>query len=179
VTMTTHAPQTNRLARRCLCSAYKQRTHVASPSRSVNPIRRQQHTERRARRSRPTAMRLDPADIEQIARQVAELIAATQARPSGQFVDASELAQLLGVERDWVYSHANVLGAIRLGGPRGRLRFDLQRVQDTWPAPTTSVARRPTGRSRKKRATATRQGLIPYESERPGIMSSSSRERRA
>ena len=126
-----------------------------------------------------TAMRLDPADIEQIARQVADLIAATQARPSGQFVDASELAQLLSVERDWVYAHANALGAIRLGGPRGRLRFDLQRVQDTWPAPTTSVARRPTGRSRKKRAPATRQGLIPYESERPGIMSSSSRERRA
>src|SRR5271167_3907540 len=172
--MTTHARQTNQLARRCRCSAYKQRAHATSPSRSVNPIRRRQHAERRARRSRPTAMRLDPADIEQIARQVADLIAATQARPSGQFVDASELAQLLGVERDWVYAHANTLGAIRLGGPRGRLRFDLQRVQDAWPARTTSRAPRSAGRSRKKRAPATRQGLIPYESERPGIMSSSS-----
>jgi hypothetical protein len=46
-------------------------------------------------------MRLDPADIEQIARQVADLIAATQTWPSGQFVDAAELAALLGVERDW------------------------------------------------------------------------------
>ena len=124
-------------------------------------------------------MRLDPADIEQIARQVADLIASTQARRSGQFVDASELAQLLGVERDWVYAHANALGAIRLGGPRGRLRFDLQRVQDVWSARKTNRARSPAGRSRKKRAPATRQGLIPYESERPGIMSSSSRERRA
>ena len=177
--MTTHARQTNQLAGRCRCSAYKQRTHATSPSRSVNPIRRRQHTERRARPSWPTAVRLDPADIEQIARQVADLIAATQARPSGQFVDASELAQLLGVERDWVYAHANALGAIRLGGPRGRLRFDLQRVQDTWPAPTMRGARRPVGRSRKKRAPATRQGLIPYESEPSGIMSSSSRERRA
>jgi hypothetical protein len=124
-------------------------------------------------------MRLDPADIEQIARQVADLIAATQARPSGQFVDASELAQLLGVERDWVYAHANALGAIRLGGPRGRLRFDLQRVQDAWPAPTTSGGRRSAGRSRKKRAPATRPGLIPYESDRPAIMLPSGRERRA
>ena len=124
-------------------------------------------------------MRLDPADIEQIARQVADLIAATQAPASGLFVDASELARLLGVERDWVYAHANALGAIRLGGPRGRLRFDLQRVQDAWPAPTTSGARRPAGRSRKKRVPATRQGLIPYESDRPAIMLSSGREGRA
>jgi len=122
-------------------------------------------------------MRLDPADIEQIARQVADLIAATQARPSGQFVDAAELAELLGVERDWVYAHANALGAIRLGGPRGRLRFDLRRVQDAWPAPTaTTGARQGTGRSRKKRARATGAGLIPYESDRLGIMSPSSRD---
>jgi hypothetical protein len=124
-------------------------------------------------------MRLDPADIEQIAREVADLIAATQARPSGQFVDASELAQLFGVERDWVYAHANALGAIRLGGPRGRLRFDLQRVQAAWPAPTTTGARRRSGRSRKKRSRGTSAGLIPYESDWPGIMSPSSREGRA
>jgi hypothetical protein len=45
-------------------------------------------------------MRLDPADIEQIARQVADLIAAKHAGPVGRFVDAAELAELLGVERD-------------------------------------------------------------------------------
>jgi hypothetical protein len=121
-------------------------------------------------------MRLDPADIEQIARQVADMVAATQARPSGQFVDAAELAELLGVERDWVYAHANALGAIRLGGPRGRLRFDLRRVQDAWPAPAMTGARRGAGRSRKKRSRATRAGLIPYESDRLGIMSPFSRE---
>ncbi|HWY89650.1 MAG TPA: hypothetical protein VNY31_03175 [Solirubrobacteraceae bacterium] len=124
-------------------------------------------------------MRLDPADIEQIARQVADLGAATLDRPSGQFVDAAELAELLRVERDWVYAHANALGAIRLGGPRGRLRFDPQRVQHTWPALKTTGARRGTGRSRKKRSRATRAGLIPYESNRLGIMSPSSQERRA
>lgn len=119
-------------------------------------------------------MRLDPADIEQIARQVADLIAATQTWPSGQFVDAAELAALLGVERDWVYAHANILGAIRLGSPRGRLRFDLRRVQDAWPTPKPNGARQRTGRSRKKRSPAKRPGLIPYESDGSGIMSSSS-----
>jgi hypothetical protein len=121
-------------------------------------------------------MRLDPADIEQIARQVADLIAATDRGPSGQFVDAAELAVLLGVERDWVYAHAHALGAIRLGGPRGRLRFDLQRVQDSWSPTTTHGARPGTGRSHNKRSRATRAGLIPYESPRPTV--TSSRERR-
>jgi hypothetical protein len=124
-------------------------------------------------------MRLDPADIEQIARQVADLIAETQTGPSGQYVDAAQLAQLLGVERDWVYAHANALGAIRLGGPRGRLRFDLQRVKAAWPAPAAPGARTAAGRSRKKRSRAARPALIPYESDRPAIMLSSDRERRA
>jgi hypothetical protein len=125
-------------------------------------------------------MRLDPSDIEQIARQVVDPIAATQARSSGQFVDAAELAELLGVERDWVYAHANALGAIRLGGPRGRLRFDLRRVQNAWPAPTTTTgAGRGTGRSRKQRSQGVRARLIAYESDRPRIMSPSSPEGRA
>jgi hypothetical protein len=125
-------------------------------------------------------MRLDPADIEQIARQVADLIAAKHARPAGRFVNAAELAELLGVERDWVYAHANALGAIRLGGPRGRLRFDLQRVQDAWPAPTETGARRAAGGGRRKRSRASRAvRLIPYESDQPGILSPSSREGRA
>jgi hypothetical protein len=175
--MTSHAWQTNPLARRRRCSAYTQRVHATSPSRNVNPTCLQKRTPRRANLWWRKLMRLDPADIEQIARQVADLVAATQARPSGQFVDAAELAELLGVERDWVYAHANALGAIRLGGPRGRLRFDLRRVQDAWPAPATRTgARRGAGRSRKKRSRATRAGLIPYESDRLGIMSPSSRE---
>ncbi len=173
--MTSHAWQANPLARTRRCSAYTQSVRATSPSHNVNATCRQKRTPRRAHLWWRKLMRLDPADIEQIARQVADLVAATQ-RPSGQFVDAAELAELLGVERDWVYAHANALGAIRLGGPRGRLRFDLRRVQDAWPAPTTMGARRGAGRSRKKRSRATRAGLIPYESDRLGIMSSSSRE---
>ena len=176
MTMTTHAWQTNQLAWRRRCSAYTKRAHATPPSRKVNPTCRQTRAARRARLWLRTAMRLDPADIEQIARQVVDLIAVTQARPSGQFVDAAELAALLGVERVGVRVNPIALGAIRLGGPRGRLRFDLQRVQDGWSATTTHGARPGTGRSHKKRSRANRPGLIPYESPRPTV--TSSRERR-
>lgn len=100
MTVTLHDWQTNQLARRGQCSAYKQRAHATAQSRKRYPNCWQKHG---ARRSRPwwrAAMRLDPADIEQIARQVADLIAAKHAGPVGRFVDAAELAELLGVERD-------------------------------------------------------------------------------
>jgi len=39
-------------------------------------------------------------------------------------VDAASVAEHLGVSRDYVYEHADDLGARRLGsGPRARLRF--------------------------------------------------------
>ena len=44
-------------------------------------------------------------------------------RPDG-LLSASQVAARLGVDRSWVYAHADELGAIRLGdGPRPRLRF--------------------------------------------------------
>jgi hypothetical protein len=75
-------------------------------------------------------MKLDPGDIEVIARRVAELIAGAlpPAPPAVRYVDAAEVARVLGVERDCVYAHARELGAVRLGGPQGRLRFDLKEV---------------------------------------------------
>ena len=42
-------------------------------------------------------------------------------------VDSTALAGLLGVSRDYVYEHADELGAIRLGsGPKARLRFSVE-----------------------------------------------------
>jgi len=74
-------------------------------------------------------VRLDPDDIEAIARRVAELLASRKAPGEAvRYLDAAQLAELLGVERDWVYAHARQLSAIRLGGPHGRLRFDLHHV---------------------------------------------------
>jgi len=68
--------------------------------------------------------------VERIARRVAELLTAEKAQAPSRMVDAATLARELGVERDWVYEHAKELGAVRLGGPRGRLRFDRHGVTD-------------------------------------------------
>lgn len=72
-------------------------------------------------------MPLTPDEIEAIAQRVAELVD----RPGG-LVDAQGVADDLQVEREWVYGHARELGAVRLGGgPKARLRFDLQRVRES------------------------------------------------
>lgn len=63
--------------------------------------------------------------VEAIARRVVELLEMLPERTAVRLIDAAAVADLLGVERDWVYAHANELGAVRLGGPRGRLRFDM------------------------------------------------------
>jgi hypothetical protein len=69
---------------------------------------------------------LDQDDLAAIARLVAELISSTAG-----LVDARTVADELQVDRDWVYTHARELGAIRLGdGEKPRLRFDLRRVRE-------------------------------------------------
>jgi hypothetical protein len=110
-------------------------------------------------------LRLDPRDVEAIARRVAELVdAARPPAPSAvRYVDAAEVARTLGVERDWVYAHARQLGAMRLGGTQGRLRFDLREVTRALadrqrepnaeaPAPRSPRGRRPRARDWSRRA---------------------------
>ena len=64
-------------------------------------------------------VRLDAASIEAIANRVVEKL-----RGDEQLLDAAEVARRLGRSRDWVYRHANELGAVRLGdGDRPRLHF--------------------------------------------------------
>lgn len=73
-------------------------------------------------------MTLSDEDIERIAVRVAELL--QEEDPAGaRFVDAAFVAGKLGVDRDWVYEHARELGGVRLGGPRGRLRFDFPAIR--------------------------------------------------
>ena len=63
--------------------------------------------------------------VEAIAARVAELLQG-QADSACGFVDARELARILGISRSTVYERASELGAIRLGhGARARLRFDV------------------------------------------------------
>lgn len=74
-------------------------------------------------------LKIDPQAVEAIARRVAELLGVADSAPM-RFVDAAAVAKRLDVDREWVYAHANHLGAIRLGGPHGRLRFDLEVVKE-------------------------------------------------
>jgi hypothetical protein len=73
--------------------------------------------------------RLDADDIGAIARQVAELLARCGAAP--RYLDTAAVARMLGCSGEWVRDHAAELGAVRLGdGPKGALRFDVERVEE-------------------------------------------------
>jgi hypothetical protein len=138
---------------------------------------------------------LDDEDIQRIAERIVELLGAygpraafagitgsgvARAQPSPEpagLLDAAALARMLGVERAWVYAHAKQLGGIRLGGPRGRLRFDLAQLADRLdPAPAAPVrrqARMPatTRAARRTRGPVqpTKHGLkSPHEQTWPG-----------
>ena len=125
----------------------------------------------------------DPELVEAIALRVVELIGDGVRREAlTGYIDASTLARELGVERDWVYSHAEALGAIRLGGPHGRLRFDREIVKERlggvdavdWKAPRRSPRRA------EKRAPTRADQRAKSGGPRPGAtVKSSDTQRRA
>ncbi|ADB50185.1 hypothetical protein [Conexibacter woesei] len=93
---------------------------------------------------------------ETIARRVAELVAA---RPPARLLTVEQVAEMLQVRSEWVYQHADELGALRLGdGSKGRLRFDAELVRERLRPPTTrrraSAAATGTARSRAAAAAA-------------------------
>lgn len=83
-------------------------------------------------------VRLDEETIDQLAHRVADLLKDADRRPaaatperktSGRLLSAAQVAERWQVDREWVYAHADELGAQRLGsGPRPRLRFDPERI---------------------------------------------------
>ena len=148
------------LARRRACAAYLQ----VGPT--FNGRQRSPRGERAvqwARRVRRCPMTLDDEDIEQIARRVAQLIDTAHAHPGPRYVDAGDLARMLGIERHWVYAHARELGAIRLGGPRGRLRFDVGRVAEALGRPDAASRPARPGSSRRRGSQASRTEVIEYD----------------
>ncbi len=78
-------------------------------------------------------MTLDHEDIDAIAERAAHRVVQLLEQPGPgayQLLDPKELARALSVSLDYVYAHADDLGAMRLGdGPKARLRFDLQAAQ--------------------------------------------------
>lgn len=66
---------------------------------------------------------LDPASLQAIAAEVAELLDRRDDPPA--LLTAGQVAARFNVDRSWVYAHAHELGVVRLGsGSRPRLRFD-------------------------------------------------------
>jgi hypothetical protein len=69
----------------------------------------------------------DLALVDAVAQRVLELLGergVTESR--SRLVSAAELAEVLGVSREYVYEHRDELGARPVGdGPRPRLRFDV------------------------------------------------------
>jgi hypothetical protein len=128
-------------------------------------------------------MTLDAEDIESIAARVAELLGEQMPSSASRLADAAEVARELGVDRDWVYAHAHELGGVRLGGERGRLRFDLARIRRDLACPAGTSSRRPATTRRPRRQPPKRQRgdveLIPYSEVRCTGQANSGRGRRA
>lgn len=104
--------------------------------------------------------RLHPDDlaaiVEGTARRVAELLREQAPAPAPRLLTAAQVAERFGVGRDWVYEHADDLGAVRLpgGGSRPRLRFDPRRVAD-------ALASRQVGEESEAPRGAPRRGRRP------------------
>ncbi|HEY5193597.1 MAG TPA: hypothetical protein VIJ39_06960 [Solirubrobacteraceae bacterium] len=107
---------------------------------------------------------------ERVVKRLRDTDDASRSRQPSRLVDAATVAAALGVSRDCVYAHADELGGERIGGgPRGRLRFDLDRALVAWtsrshskeshtpkpPAPTGDAARR------RRQRMGSSPGLLP------------------
>jgi hypothetical protein len=109
------------------------------------------------RHGRIVAFEVD--EIDAVAEHLAELATSTSA-PTVGLIDARELAELLGVARDWVYANADRLGGVRLGdGPRARLRFDADRAREALAARSGGVPPLPTASPRPRRGRPRRSAL--------------------
>lgn len=89
-----------------------------------------------------------------VAAEVVRLLGLPPRAAAEQLIDAREVARRHGVDRAWVYAHADELGALRLGtGARPRLRFDPAFVRDalTRREPARQRPRRVKPRPRKPR----------------------------
>src|ERR1700756_2028029 len=97
-------------------------------------------------------------------RRLADLVAERLAAPRpDELIGAAELAKRLGRSRDYVYTNADRLGALRLGdGPRPRLMFQ-------WPLRPVTVAvteRQPQPVRRHVRPSAGTTPLLPIRGAR-------------
>jgi len=113
--------------------------------------------------------RLDPESVAAIARYVVALL--RDGDEPGGLIDAAEVARRRGVSRDWVYRHADELGAVRMGeGSRPRLRFPP--VTPRLPSEGSVAAQAPAtpakSRGRPRRENGHNGALLPIGPKRGG-----------
>jgi hypothetical protein len=90
------------------------------------------------------ALRLAPDQLVELADLVAERLQRVQQAPAPPasapcLVNASTVAEAIGMSAPWVREHAAELGGQRMGdGPRPRLRFDLEKARAAWAARSAS-----------------------------------------
>jgi hypothetical protein len=88
------------------------------------------------------------------------------AGPPARVLNAAQVADLLGRDRQWVYAHAGELGAFRYGdGPKARIGFDLVTVEQ-WKRDRQIRSESPARRRDRHRSGAVGAGatrLIPYD----------------
>lgn len=109
-------------------------------------------------------LQLAPESVEALAHRLAELLAPRIASPGPgaprRLLSAAEVSRWWGVERSWVYAHAEQLAAHRLGsGPRPRLRFDPDQV-----AQRLGVRDKPSGPKASSRRGTGWRPLVPADS---------------
>ena len=110
----------------------------------------------------PPSTQIDDGLLEVLAGRVAALLQQDLPAQDG-LLSAAQVAGRLGVERSWVYDHAEELGVVRLGeGPRPRLRFDPAIIADR-----TIRRRRPGGSRAPVAVRATGVELLPIKSPAP------------
>lgn len=123
----------------------------------------------------PGPIRLDPESVEAVAQRVAELLRETPPPPPAKLVSAAELARTMNLSRDWIYSHATELGAVRVGsGKKARLRFELDTALSSWvvcsvskrPPEPEPAANEPVSRRRKRRSAGTGTVLLPIGTQK-------------
>ena len=112
----------------------------------------------------------DIDEIDTVAEHLAEVLSPAPANVG--LVDAQQLAEQLGVARDWIYANAERLGGVRLGdGPRARLRFDAQIAREALTANAggeqpTHLATSPRRGGRRRRKSVAGVPLIQGRSSR-------------
>src|SRR5437763_13330158 len=105
--------------------------------------------------------------VDAVALRMLELLDEREQVQQVGLVDASTLARVLGVRADYVYRHADELGAVRLGeGKRATLRFDVERamssrVSSSRSQPSDAPAGTGQPRRRRRRQPGSQAPLLP------------------